>query len=309
MLAATWTVAAAWHTAATDLTHHPSPDQPVIRVQTELVVLHASVRDRNRRAVADLPCEAFRVHENGVPQELSICEPGSEPMALGLVLDSSTSMARYKELLAVAGEEFVRMGNRENQVFVLYFNERVRSAFRETGFTSDPREVADAVRASGTRGMTALHDAIDAAIDHALTSDRLKKVVVLVSDGGDNASASSFDRVLDRAMRTNVTFFAIALWDHSDRDADPGKLQRLARETGGVVFRPERPDELRRAFGRIAQDLQSGYTLAYVSKASAAPGAYRSVKVEVDPARGRDLAVRTRAGYVATGETGAVAIR
>jgi Ca-activated chloride channel family protein len=182
---------------------------PVIRVSSELVVLHVADTDKSHRAVSNHPCSAFVVYESNRPQEISICEPGGDPLTLGLVMDSSTSMARYGDLLAAAGEAFVRLGNPENDVFVLQFNEHVTSMLRKGSFTHDPAEVAAAVRQMSRRGMTAFHDAVLSAIDWTTRSDRLMKAVVLVSDGGDNASSATFEDALRQALEGNVTFFAI----------------------------------------------------------------------------------------------------
>jgi VWFA-related protein len=225
---------------------------------------------------------------------------------LGLVVDSSTSMNRYRELLAAAGEAFVRLGNPANDVFVLTFNEEVRSALQAgEAFTSDSGAVAAAVRSMGMRGMTAFHDAVAAAIDWAGRSDSLKKAVVLVSDGGDNASALTFEDVLARAQAANVSFFAIAMSDELDRDAKPDRLRRLARESGGLVFTPRTEKQLHRAFEQIAHDLRSGYTLGFISKAPPAPGEYRMLRVAAGRPNEKTLNVRTRAGYMTAGGGGA----
>jgi Ca-activated chloride channel family protein len=272
--------------------------QPVLRVSSELVVMHVSVVDDDRRPVPDLPCDAFRVYESNQPQDITICVSGNEPLALGLVIDSSTSMGRYRELLAQAGKAFVSLGSARNDVFVLMFNEHVRSALPAGNFTRDPQQVERAVQDIPMRGMTALHDAIAAAIGWAQRSEHLKKAVLLVSDGGDNASRLPFDRVLQQALRANVAFFAIAISDLMNRDANPEKLRRLARETGGLVFSPSHRRAIEEAFGSIAADLQSGYTLAFVTNHAHAAGSYCSLRVTVPPLRGEKLSVRTRAGYV-----------
>jgi Ca-activated chloride channel family protein len=264
-----------------------------------MVVLHVSVRDDSRRPVANLPCGTFLVFEDDVRQELSVCESGAAPLTIGLVLDSSTSMGRYRELLAATGEAFVRLGNPDNEIFVLLFNEHVRNGLRNAVFTRNAHEVADAVRRAPARGMTAMHDAVDQAIVWASGSGHLKKALVLVSDGGDNASEQSFDDVVRRARQANVPIFAVALRDELDRAGDVEALRRLARETGGLVFTPGSPRDIGPAFERIAQDLKSGYTLGYVPSNDGADGRYREIRVTArDPESGNALLVRTRTGYV-----------
>jgi Ca-activated chloride channel homolog len=184
----------------------------------------------------------------------------------------------------------------------MQFNEEVKNALGSVDFTHDPDAVARAVRSMPTRGLTALHDAIDATIAWAERSERLKKVVVLVSDGGDNASAVSFEDVLRHAQQANVSFFAVSLNDPTNADADPKKRRRLARETGGLVFTPAGERQVNEAFERIAADLQTGYTLAYVSNNTlAAPSGYHAVRVAARAPNGERLAIRTRAGYIPSG--------
>jgi VWFA-related protein len=281
----------------------PATSQPIVRVRTELVVLHVSVTGRQDHPVTDLPCEAFIVYEDNRPQDVSFCQSGREPLVLGLVIDGSTSMMPYRNLVAMAGEAFLGLGNPANDIFVLRFNEHVDSALVRSAFTQDPADVARAVRTMPMRGMTALHDAIDASIQWAGKSDRLKKVVVLMADGGDNASGLEFDEALRRALGANVSFFSIAISDGLNTDANPDKLRRLARETGGLVFTPRNDRGVHQAFERIAEDLQSGYTLAYVSNDANARGKYRAIRVSVRAPDGTKLSIRTRAGYMASGES------
>lgn len=270
---------------------------PDVRVRTDLVVLHVGVGPSDRPQ-AEVPCEAFRVLENGVPQEVSICEPGTQPLVLGLVVDSSTSMTPYRELLATAAGAFVRLGHPESDTFVRLFNERVRNGLDGGApFTSDAGVVAASLAHMPTRGRTALFDAIVDAVEAARGSPRLKKAIVLVSDGGENASAHTFDEVVTLARGANLVVYAVAIENSLDPDANPGRLRRLAKDTGGLVFGVERPRDVRPAFERIARDLRAGYTLAYVSSNEHA-GGFRTLRVEAR-VNGRTRVLRTRAGYLA----------
>jgi VWFA-related protein len=119
-----------------------------------------------------------------------------------------------------------------------------------------------------------------------------------VSDGGDNASSTTLDAVLEHARRTNAVIYAVSLADPDDPEARPRVLKKLARETGGDAFMPARSEDMMRSFVRIATELRSGYMIGFVPPETT-NGGFRSVRVVADPGDDRRLTVRTRAGYYA----------
>jgi VWFA-related protein len=124
-------------------------------------------------------------------------------------------------------------------------------------------------------------------------------VLVVISDGGDNASEATLDRVLARARDSNAAIYTIGIYDNDDMDKNPGVLKSLARTTGAERYLPRSPGDLLRACERIARDIRSGYTIGYAPPAR--DGAYHRIKVEIDPSSARRLNVRTRPGYFAAG--------
>jgi VWFA-related protein len=183
-------------------------------------------------------------------------------------------------------------------MFAVHFNERVWPGLPPgQRFTTDRTELRAALMRSTARGQTALFDAILTGLKHLEAGQRQKKVLIVISDGGDNASRSQFDDVLDAALRMNVLIYSIGIYDQYDRDAKPKLLRKLAESTGAESFFPERADEVGPILQRIAQDIRSGYTIGYVPAAGPGRPGHRAVRVVVRPSDGRKLAARARSGY------------
>ena len=138
-----------------------------------------------------------------------------------------------------------------------------------------------------------------AGIDYLARGARARKALVVISDGGDNASAVTLERVLARARETNAAIYTIGLFDPEDPDRNPGVLKSLARSTGGERFLPRSRDELTAACERIAREIRSGYTIGYVPPDR--DGGYHRVRVDVQPSPAQKITIRTRPGYFAAG--------
>jgi len=277
-------------------------DAPVFSAASELVVLHVTVTDRRGAYVEGLPQLAFNVIEDGRAQTVSLFTDSDTPVTAGLLIDSSSSMYPHRQVVISAGAAFAEASNADDEIFALAFNEDVAAALSPSApFTSDSAVLRSALTRSITaRGRTALYDAISTGVDYLARGNRERKVLVLLSDGGDNASRVTRDEALRKAQASNAVIYTIALIDQgSRRDANPRLLKELAHASGGETFRPEGPMEITAALGRIAHDIRHTYTLGYTSTNSARDGAFRSVRVVVTAPPGRPLVVRSRAGYVA----------
>ena len=131
---------------------------------------------------------------------------------------------------------------------------------------------------------------------------RDKKVLIVVSDGGDNASARSLAQVMKLAGQSSAVIYTVGLFDEEDPDRNPGVLKRLAQATGGEAFLPGQLSEVVAICERIARDIRHQYTIGYVPINPTRDGAYRAIRV-LARAKGHDkLSVRTRTGYIAGGE-------
>ena len=264
---------------------------------SELVVLHVSVIDRKSGYLAGLPREAFTVYENGEPQTLGFFENADTPVTVGLVIDSSISMQRRRQAVIAAGISFTESCHPDDEMFTINFNERVWPGLpRGQMFTSDREELRRALMETGARGQTAFFDGVITALAHLDKGSRQKKVLVVVSDGGDNASQSRFDDVLAAALRMDAVVYTVSVKDPYDSDGKPGLLKKLAEVTGGQAFFLQDADQVKPTLERIARDIRSGYTLGYAPAASGE--GFRTVKVGVRTPDHRKVVVRARSGYV-----------
>jgi VWFA-related protein len=273
-----------------------------ISVDVALVVLHATVSDRKGGFVSDLGERDFEVYEDGVAQPIRLFRNEDIPVTVGLVVDHSTSMRPKLAEVTAAARAFVRSSNREDEMFVVNFNERVSlglpAAIR---FTDSTAALGNAVAATPTRGQTALYDAIAKGLEQLKAGSRDKKVLVVVSDGGDNASERSLDQVMELAGQSSAVIYTVGIFDESDEDRNPGVLKRLAQATGGEAFLPDQIGEVVAICERIARDIRHQYTIGYVPVNSTHDGAYHAIRV-LARASGHKLSVRTRTGYIAGGE-------
>jgi VWFA-related protein len=271
----------------------------VFSSRAELVVLHVSVLDRRAGFVPGLPRDAFTVYEDGRAQPIRFFENEDTPVTVGLVIDNSGSMLPRREAVAAAGMAFAESSNPSDELFTINFNERVWPGLpRDRAFTSDREELRGALARAGARGETALFDAIGEGLRHLDAGHCTRKVLIVLSDGGDNASSTSFDAVLDAALRKDVVIYTIGIYDRDDRDAKPQLLRRLAAATGGEAFFPDANEAVQPALERIARDIRSSYSIGYVPPKGPGDGTPHRVRVDVRPSDGRKLDARARSTYI-----------
>jgi VWFA-related protein len=281
----------------------PAQDQaPSFRsASSELVVLPVVVTDKQNRYISDLAQERFVVFDNGRRMPIELFTNEDTPATIGLIIDASSSMrAKLGEVLA-SSLAFARTSNPHDELFALRFNDDVRDAVADRTFllADDLVALEKAIGSLRAEGRTSLYDALIAGLDHLRAGSRARKALVVISDGGDNASQSTLEQVLVRARDSNAAIYTVGIYDENDLEKNPGVLKSLARTTGGERFLPRSPGELMQACQRIARDIRSGYTLGYVPPDR--DGAYHRVRVEIAPGEARRLSVRTRPGYFAAG--------
>jgi VWFA-related protein len=274
-----------------------------VSVDVALVVLHATVTDRQGSFVSDLGKQDFEVHENGVPQRIQLFKNEDIPVTVGLVIDHSTTMGRKLAEVTAAAQAFARSSNRDDEIFVVNFNEKVSLGLsRATRFTHSAADIEHAITAKPTEGETALYDAIAKGLEELQAGSRDKKVLIVVSDGGDNVSTHSLTEVMKLAERSSAIIYTVGIFDEGDPDRNPGVLKRLALATGGEAFFPGQLSEVVNICDRIARDIRHQYTIGYAPGNPARDGVYRAIRV-LARASGHDrLSVRTRTGYIAAGE-------
>lgn len=278
----------------------PPPEPSFRTASSELVVLPVTVTDKQGQLVSDVARDRFVVFDNGRRQSVSLFSDEDTPVTIGLVIDSSSSMRSKMGEVVAATLAFAKASNPEDEIFTLVFNDDVRDALPGQTISAEDRDALqqalDAVRPDG---QTALYDGLMEGLARAAEGSRPRKVLVLISDGGDNASRATLADVLVRARVSNVTIYTIGVFDKDDGDANPNVLKSLAQTTGGERFLPRSAGPLIQACAHIAREIRSGYTIGY--EPPDRDGAFHRVRVVVAADAGRTLIVRTRPGYFAAG--------
>ena len=276
-----------------------------ISVDVKLVVLSVSVRDKRGAAVPRLEEHNFRVEENGRPQAIRSFRAGDSPVAVGLVVDSSHSMRSKRPEVVAAAAAFARLSNPRDELFIANFNEKVAFSFPDTKLlAASPAELAGALLNPIAIGRTALYDAVAAALAHIRTSRIERKVLLVISDGGDNASRTTRRDLLREVSAAGVEIYTIGLFDEADSEVNPGVLRRIAESSGGLSFRPNTSDEAIRMCEQIAADIRAQYVISYSPSNQNFCGEYRAIRLRVSTDRGGKLAARTRPGYIAEPSAG-----
>ena len=283
---------------------------PLFRAESNLVVLHVNVFDGRSDAVAALPQGVFRVFEDTRPQEITFFAGADVPVAVGLVIDNSSSMIPRRSMVLAGARAFIAGSHPEDELFTIVFNENVRLGLPPTVlFTQNHQLLESTLTRRPPGGMTAVHDAVVAGLEHLLESTHQKRVLVVLSDGDDNASQHAERDMLQRALRSDALIYTVSTGSLDSSQGNRGLLERLAETTGGVAYFPESEAATVAAFGAIAQNIRRGYSIGYVPANPVADGRYRRVKVMVNAPGYRNLKVIARDGYFAPSAPGPAGAR
>ena len=270
-----------------------------IDVDVRRVVLYATVREAKlANLVSDLKQEDFSVRDNGHIEQIIEFKREDVPVAIGLVLDNSQSMMTKRSEVVSAAKAFIRTSNPQDEMFVVHFSDDVQFGLPpDVPFTSDHAKLEEALERVNAHGRTALYDGILAGLRHLQESKLTKQALVVISDGGDNASQAKFSALAKAAGISGALFYGIGIYDPADGDANPGVIRRLASQTGGTSFFPESVDEVTSLCESIARDLRNQYMLEYRPESDAQDASFHKVEVRVRDPKHRHLVVRTRTGY------------
>ncbi len=280
--------------------HVEGQQGPTFSAHSELVVLHVTVRDKKGAYVTGLTKDAFNVIEDGQAQTVTLFTDTDTPATIGLLIDSSGSMWQHRPVTIASATAFAQARHPQDEIFAIAFNEYVTPVLPTASpFTSDGGVLRVALeRNVASRGRTALYDAIAGGVEYLSRGTRERKVLVLLSDGGDNASRITFDELLEKVQASNVVIYTIALIDPIALGHNAGALRHLAKVTGGLAFEPKTKAVIGNAFHTIAADIRSRYTLAYEPDDTSS-GRVKRVRVVVATPDHKHVKVRTRTGYVA----------
>jgi Ca-activated chloride channel family protein len=187
-------------------------------------------------------------------------------------------------------------------VFIVNFNDEYYLDM-DKDFSSDPKDLQEALDRIDSRGMTALYDAVVGSLDHLQKGTRDKKVLLVITDGEDTASRETLAYAVRAAQGSNAVIYAIGLFGEdagSEKRRGKKALEEIAKATGGEAYFPEGVDQVESICTRIAHDIRNQYTIAYYPTNAARDGTFRTVHVEVSPLHGMGhLTVRTKPGYFA----------
>jgi VWFA-related protein len=276
-------------------------EEATFRADTRLVLLHASVVDKNGRLVTNLPQESFKVYENNVEQPIKLFKREDVPVSMGLIIDNSGSMRDKRQRVESAALGLVKASNREDEVFVVNFNDE---AYLDQPFTSDMKKMEEALTKIDSRGGTAMRDALSMSIDYLKqNAKKNKQLLLVVTDGDDNTSMVTIEKLLAKTQQTEVLVYAIGLLsEEGKREAKRAKraLAALAEASGGLAYFPEQTVEVEKLALQVAHEIRNQYVIAYTPTLVELDGSFRRIKVTVNgPNR---PVVRTRTGYYATAD-------
>jgi Ca-activated chloride channel homolog len=274
-------------------------DTATFSLDTKLVVLHASVVDKNGKLVTNIPQASFKVFENNVEQPLKIFNREDVPVSMGIIIDNSGSMREKRPKVAAAALELVKASNPQDEVFIVDFND---VAYLDAPFTNNIKKLEQVLDKIDTRGGTAMRDAISMSIDYAKEyGKKSKKVLLVITDGNDNTSNETLEQLIRKARQSEVLIYSIGLLnDEEPREARAAKraLKELGIASGGLDYYAKTLSEVETITPQIAHEIRNQYILAYSPTNLALDGTFRTIKVTVK-APGNPT-VRTRNGYFAT---------
>ncbi len=272
-----------------------------LRRNVDEVVLNATVLDDNRRLVNDLTKDDFKVFEDGTPQTIASFQHQDIPVSMGILVDNSGSMRDKRAAVNAAALDLVKASNSDDEAFVVNFSDE---AFIDQDFTSDIGKLREGLAHIDSKGGTALYDAVVASADQlSKGAKRPKQVLLIITDGEDNASSLSLEQTIRRVQQLQgPVVYSIGLLfgdEGGGRESRRAKraLQLLSDETGGLAFFPKSLAEVDSIAAEVARDIRSQYTIGYHSTKPPTDGGYRTVRVEAHGNGHGKLIVRTRSGY------------
>jgi Ca-activated chloride channel homolog len=272
-----------------------------LRRNVDEVVLNCTVVDSDNHLVQDLTRDDFHVFEDNVPQTIVSFQHSDIPVSMGILIDNSGSMRDKREAVNEAALDLVRASNPSDEAFIVNFSDE---AFLDQDFTSDINKLRDGLAHIESRGGTALYDAVVASADQlSQGARRPKQVLLIITDGEDNASTLDLEQTIRRIQDLQgPVVYSIGLLFGDDAHGAEGRrakraLTLLSQETGGIAFFPHALQDVDAIAAEVARDIRNQYTIGYHSTKPMSQGGFRAIRVDAKaPGHGR-LNVRTKSGY------------
>jgi Ca-activated chloride channel family protein len=284
---------------------HESTDAH-LRVDTSLVVVPAFATTERGASVMGLKRDNFRVFEDGVEQSLSYFASDDAPVSVGLLFDASGSMHSKMQKSVEAVGEFLKTSNREDEFFLIEFNDRPKLT---VDFTFDPGNIQERISRTRVFGRTSLYDAVHMALQQMKKAHLSRKALVVFSDGGDNRSRYTFREIKADLLEADVQLYTIGIFDPDVLDgnankapieekAGPEVLAQLSEESGGMYFPVKNINDLPGISASVGNQLRNQYLLGYSPEDLARDGKYHQFRVDLVPPPGMSkLRIFYRRGY------------
>ena len=274
--------------------------QRTFKVSTNTVALYATVTDSEKRLVPDLVQDDFEVYDNGKLQTLTLFDNKPQPISVVVMLDTSGSMTLALDLVKAAAEQFLIRLLPDDQGMVGAFNDKIE--FHPEGFTNSRDDLVRALKDLDFGYPTRLYDAVNQSMAQ-LKGLPGRRVVLVFTDGDDNASKFGSGDVTDRGRLEEVMVYSVGLENEyfdgarKVRSSPDRGLKRLSEETGGGFFLLKKTDELTSTFTRVAQELHSQYVIGFTPQVL--DGKIHKLEVKL---KKPGMIARARKSYVATSE-------
>jgi Ca-activated chloride channel homolog len=264
----------------------PALPAPILHIESALVLIPAHVTDAWGDSVAGLTTDRFHIYEDDVEQTIASFSSEDVPLSIGLLFDASGSMRKKMDKAREAAATFFRTANSEDEFLLVEFSGRVKVS---VPFTPNANDLYQRITHIKPSGRTSLFDAIHVALKEMKNARHLRKVLVILSDGGDNWSSHTFRQTREALVESDVQVYAMGIFDDAasnrhrapEEVKGPTTLYDLATQTGGRLFTVDQIEDLPRIAARISRELREQYVLGYYSKNASRDGKYRRVKVRV----------------------------
>jgi VWFA-related protein len=263
--------------------------------------LNATVLDSDGKSILTLNKDDFKVFEDGVPQTIASFRHEDLPVSVGILIDSSGSMYDKRAAVEEAALDLIKLSNKEDEAFVVDFS---WEAFIDADFTNNIDKLREGLNYVKSSGGTAVYDALVASADYLTKNAKHpKQVLLVVTDGEDNASSATLEQAIRRIQDLDgPVIYSVGLLFGQDTDKRESRhakrvLETLSEQTGGVAYFPKSLKDVNSIAAQVAQDIRTQYTIAYHSTKSPTLGGYRQIRVEAKAKGMGKLSVRTRTGY------------
>jgi len=288
------------------LGQEPGQGEPRIRVDVNLVLVEATVKDKAGRVMGELKKEDFLLDEDGAPQQIAQFSRDQIPLAVALVVDLSGSIQPFLRPLRYATQSALKALKPEDEVALFTFSSEVEERVR---LTRDKREIADQIGSFSTGGATNINRAVyDAANYLRQAAPAARRVIVLVSDNVPTTPGGvNHQQVVEAALAADAAVYDLKVPGSNPLAArllakshGMVNVEKLTAETGGEVFEVEKEGSLFLGFQALIERLKTRYTLGFYSSRPATDGGFRRLNLRLQPSfggKGRDYALLSKTGY------------